>query len=97
MKKNVNTKVVGQDQIYNFVVEKIFIWDCYSCEMDYIRHLKVIIKEKYVIIGHMWWCSPVVGKDTRKAEVVSSNSSNGGKNRTRAYSRKKYLVNLSNY
>jgi len=33
----------------------------------------------------------VVGKDTREAEVVGSNPSNVGKNRTRAYSRKKSL------
>jgi len=45
-------------------------------------------KEKYLIIGHMWWCSPVVG-GTREAKVVGSNSGNGGKNRTRTYSRKK--------
>ena len=32
-------KVVGRDQIYNFVVQKIFIWECYSCEIGYIRHL----------------------------------------------------------
>jgi len=48
-----------------------------------------MIKEKYLIVGHMCWCSPVVGKGTREAEVVGSNSSNAGKNRTRAYSRKK--------
>jgi hypothetical protein len=44
-------KVVGREHIYNFVVEKIFIWDRYSCEMGYVRHLKVMIKEKYLIVG----------------------------------------------
>ena len=82
-------KVVGRDQIYNFLVEKIFIWDCYSCQMGYIGHLKVRIKRKYLIVGHMWWCSPVVGEGTREAKVVGSNPSNAGKNRTHAYSRKK--------
>ena len=48
-----------------------------------------MIKEKYLIVGHMWWCSPVVGEGTREAEVVGSNPSNAEKNRTRAYSRKK--------
>ena len=48
-----------------------------------------MIKEKYLIIGHMWWCSPVVGEGMRETEVVGSNPSNAGKNRTRAYSRKK--------
>ena len=51
MEKKVYTKDVGCDQIYNFVVEKIFIWDRYSCEMGYVRHLKVMIKEKYLIVG----------------------------------------------
>ena len=46
-------------------------------------------KEKYLIVGHMWWYGPVVGEGTRKAEVVGLNPSNAGKNRTRAYSRKK--------
>jgi len=48
-----------------------------------------MIKRKYLIVGHMCWCSPVVGKGTREAEVVGLNPSNAGKNRTRAYSRKK--------
>jgi len=48
-----------------------------------------MIKGKYLIVGHMWWYSPVLGKRTREAEVVGSNSGNTGKNRTRAYSRKK--------
>ena len=48
-----------------------------------------MVKEKYLIVGHMCWCSPVVGKSTREAEVVGLNPSNAGKNRTRAYSRKK--------
>ena len=39
----------------------------------------------------MCWCSPVEAKGTREAEIVNSNPGNGGKNRTRAYSRKKYL------
>ena len=65
--KNIYMKVVGHDQIYNFVVEKIFIWDRYGCEMSYIRHLNVMIKRKYLIASRMWWCSPVVGKGTREA------------------------------
>ena len=77
-------KVVGRDQIYNFVVEKIFIWDRYGCEMSYIRYLKVMIKEKYLIVGHMWWCSLVVGNGMRKAKIVGSNPDNAGINRTRA-------------
>jgi len=51
-----------------------------------------MIKEKYLIVGHMFWCSPtspVVGKGTREAEVVGSNPDNAGKNHTRAYSLKK--------
>ena len=48
-----------------------------------------MIKWKYLIVGHMWWCSPVVGKGKREAEVVGSNPGNAGKNRTRVYSRKK--------
>ena len=39
-----------------------------------------MIKEKYLIIGHMWWCSLVVGKGTRKAEIMGSNPSNARKN-----------------
>ena len=84
--KKVYMKVVGRDQFYNFVVENIFIWDRYSCEMDYIRYFKVITKGKYLIVGHMWWCSPVVGEGTREAEVVGLNPSNVEKNRTRTYS-----------
>ena len=34
--KIVYMKVVDSYQIYNFVVEKIFIWDRYSCEMGYV-------------------------------------------------------------
>ena len=37
--KIVYMKVVGPDR--------------YSCEMGYIRYLKVMTKEKYLIIGHM--------------------------------------------
>ena len=48
-----------------------------------------MVKRNYLIAHHMWWCSLVVGKDTREAEVVGSNPSNAEKNRTRAYSRKK--------
>jgi len=48
-----------------------------------------MVKRNYLIDHHMWWCSLVVGKGTREAEVVSSNPSNVRKNRTRAYSRKK--------
>ena len=50
-----------------------------------------MIKEKYLIVGHMWWCGPVVGEGTHEADVAGSNPSNAGKNRTRAYSRKKSL------
>jgi hypothetical protein len=38
-----------------------------------------MIKEKYLIVGHMWWCSPVVSEGTREAEVVGSNPSNAEK------------------
>ena len=48
-----------------------------------------MIKGKYLIVSHMWWCSPVVGEGTRETEVVGSSPSNAEKNRTRAYSRKK--------
>ena len=89
--KIVYMKVVGPDQIYNFVDEKIFIWDRYSCEMGYIRYLKVMIKEKYFIICHMWWRSPVVGEGTRETKVVGSNPGNSRKNLTRASSRQKSL------
>ena len=84
MEKKVYMKVVGHDQIYNFVVEKIFIWDRYGCEMGYIRYLKVMIKGKYLIVGHMWWCSLVVGNGTRKAKIVGLNPDNAGVNRTRS-------------
>ena len=89
-KKKVYMKVEGRDQIYNFVVEKFFIWDRYSCQTVYIRHYKVMIKEKYIIVGHMWWCSLVVGNGMRKAKIVGSNPDNARKNHTRAYSRKKF-------
>jgi len=85
--KIVYMKVAGPDQIYSFIVEKIFIWDRYSCEMGYIRHLKVMIKEKYLIVDYMWWCSPVVREGTREAKAMVSNPVNGGKNRTREKSR----------
>ena len=48
-----------------------------------------MIKGKYLIVSHMWWCSPIVGEGTREAEVVGSSPSNAEKNRTRAYSLKK--------
>ena len=48
-----------------------------------------MIKGKYLIVGHMWWCSSVVVEGTREAEAVGSNPGNAGKNRTRAYSCKK--------
>ena len=77
--KKVYMKVAGRDHIYNFVIEKIFIWHRYSCEMGYIRYLKVMTKEKYLIIGHMCarlrlWVRILVTPE---------------KNRTRAYSCKK--------
>ena len=56
-----------------------------------------MVKEKYLIVGHMCWCRPVVGKGTREAEVVGSNPDNAGKNRTRAYSRKKSHVGKRKY
>ena len=86
--KIVYMKVAGTDQIYSFIVEKIFIWDRYSCEIGYISHLKVMMKGKYLNVGHMWWCSPVVGKGMREAEVVGSNPDNAGKNRTRIFAQK---------
>ena len=49
-----------------------------------------MIREKYLIVGHMWWCSLVVGEGMRGAEVVGSNPDNARKNHTRAYSRKKF-------
>ena len=36
--------------------------------------------KKYLIIGHMWWCSLVVGKGTREAEIMGSNPGNARKN-----------------
>ena len=48
-----------------------------------------MIKEKYLIVDHMWWCSPAVGEGTHEAEVVGSNPGNVEKYCTRAYSRKK--------
>ena len=48
-----------------------------------------MVKENYLIAHHMWCCSPVVGKGTCEAEVLSSNPSKVRKNRTRTYSRKK--------
>ena len=40
-----------------------------------------MIKGKYLIVGHMWWCSLVVGKGTREVDVAGLNPSNGRKNR----------------
>ena len=40
-----------------------------------------MIKGKYLIVGHMWWCSLVVGKGTREVDVAGLNPSNGTKNR----------------
>ena len=48
-----------------------------------------MVKGNYLISHHMWWCSLVVGKDTREAEVVGSNPSNAKKYRACAYLRKK--------
>ena len=48
--KVVYTKV-GLDQIYNFVIEKIFILDHYGYKMGHIRHLKVMLK--YLISSYM--------------------------------------------
>ena len=48
-----------------------------------------MLKGNYLIADHMWWCSLVVGKGTREAEVVGSNPDNAGKNHTRPYSLKK--------
>ena len=79
-----------------FKFSKIFIWDHYSCEMGYIKFLKVMIKGKYLIVGHMWWRSPVVGKGTREAEVMGSNPANNRENRTRAYSRDLQLLFILN-
>ena len=28
-----------------------------------------MIKQKYLIVGHMWWCSLVVGKGTRELRL----------------------------
>jgi len=36
--KIVCIKFVDLDQIYNFVVENIFIWDCYNYQMVNIRY-----------------------------------------------------------
>ena len=36
--KIVYIKVIDPDQIYNFVVENIFIWDCYNYQMVNIRY-----------------------------------------------------------
>ena len=47
-----------------------------------------MVKGNYLIADHMWWCSLVVGKGMREAEIVGSNPSNARKNHTRAYSRK---------
>jgi len=57
MKKMVYKKFLVLDQIYNFVVEKIFIWDRYSHQMGHVRYFKAMLKEKYLISSHMWWCS----------------------------------------
>ena len=46
-----------------------------------------MIKEKYLIVDYMWWCSPVVREGTREAKAMVSNPVNGGKNRTREKSR----------
>ena len=35
--KIVYIKVIDPDQMYNFVVENIFIWDCYNYQMGNIR------------------------------------------------------------
>ena len=48
-----------------------------------------MVKGNYLIADHMWWCSLVVGKGNREAEIVGSNPSNARKNHTHAYSRKK--------
>ena len=39
-----------------------------------------MIKEKYLIVGHMWWRNPVVGKGTRETEVMDSNPANNREN-----------------
>jgi len=46
-----------------------------------------MIKEKYLIIGYMWLCSPVIREGTHEAKAMVSNPGNGGKNRTREKSR----------
>ena len=51
---------VDRDQIYNFVVDNIFIWGLYGHQMANIRYLKVMFKEKYLIYNHIWWCSRMV-------------------------------------
>ena len=46
-----NAAIVASDG--KIVYMKVVGPDHYSCEMGYIRHLKVMTKEKYLIIGHM--------------------------------------------
>ena len=53
-----------------------------------------MIKEKYLIVGHMWWCSLVVGKGTREAKVVGSNPGNGRKNRKHIRAKKRGTCDL---
>ena len=59
-----------------------------------------MIQEKYLIIDHMWWCSPVVVKGTREAGVVGSNPSNARKkSHARIFAQKivekrKYFLNF---
>ena len=44
MKKMVYKNFLVLDQIYNFVVEKIFIWDRYSHQMGHVRYFKAMLK-----------------------------------------------------
>ena len=67
---------VDRDQIYNFVVKNIFIWNHYGHQMGHIRHLKVMLKEKYLISSHMWWCIPVVGTSMCEVNVTGLNPPN---------------------
>ena len=76
MKKMVYKFFLVLDQIYNFVVENIFIWDRHSHQMGHVRYFKAMLKEKYLISSHMWWCIPVVGTSMCEVNVTGLNPPN---------------------
>jgi len=66
IKDKLYSKVVVLDEIYNFIVHKLFIWSRFDAKMFDLHDYIELITKKSILYSHKWVCSGTEGSHMEK-------------------------------